>query len=600
MRGFKSFNGKANLEFGPGLNCIVGPNGSGKSCEYNTNVLLADGSLKKIGDIVEAQLRNNVHRKMDDGVYVLNSNNSETVVTLNQTTGKLEEKQISAFIRRDGEELFEIKTRISKKVRTTGCHPVIIFRDGKIQSSLVRDLKEGDLIASPRVLNLLNKEYITFNSKFYNTADEDFARFLGYLIGDGYLPYNRIEFVNNDSELIEDFIQLAQKITNKEKYHRRERANASRVIFFGTDFARFMYSLFEKEYISSTAHAVTSKYKRIPQEILKSPNSVVANLLAALFDCDGHIYKNLSTFEFVNKNEELVDQVQLLLLRFGIVARKRTMIKYATNTKAKIRREYFGLYIEGKEDLTKIFHQIPLRCKHKVERLKQASEREVTSNPNIDVLPREVNILIKKMVNSLLIQYKPLRKQYPSLASYIENRCYPTRNTISTLLPLFSNRIMQLEKIYNNLEINQNNLVESLDILNISRQAASQAIGLSKQTINNSWISQGFNARPINLEKLHNYLEIELALRISQAHEILNTLQMLATSDIFWDRITEINKTEKVEYVYDLTVPDNHNFIGNGLFVHNSNILDSICFVLGRSSTKSIRAESVQDLIHKK
>ena len=31
-----------------------------------------------------------------------------------------------------------------------------------------------------------------------------------------------------------------------------------------------------------------------------------------------------------------------------------------------------------------------------------------------------------------------------------------------------------------------------------------------------------------------------------------------------------------------------------------SNILDSICFVLGRMSTKSIRAENVQDLIHKK
>ncbi len=31
-----------------------------------------------------------------------------------------------------------------------------------------------------------------------------------------------------------------------------------------------------------------------------------------------------------------------------------------------------------------------------------------------------------------------------------------------------------------------------------------------------------------------------------------------------------------------------------------SNILDAICFVLGRSSTKSIRAENIQDLIHKK
>ena len=31
LRGFKSFNRKIDLLFGPGLNCIIGPNGSGKS-----------------------------------------------------------------------------------------------------------------------------------------------------------------------------------------------------------------------------------------------------------------------------------------------------------------------------------------------------------------------------------------------------------------------------------------------------------------------------------------------------------------------------------------------------------------------------------------
>jgi len=31
IQGFKSFNKNTNIEFGPGLNCIVGPNGSGKS-----------------------------------------------------------------------------------------------------------------------------------------------------------------------------------------------------------------------------------------------------------------------------------------------------------------------------------------------------------------------------------------------------------------------------------------------------------------------------------------------------------------------------------------------------------------------------------------
>jgi chromosome segregation protein len=601
MRGFKSFNNKATLELGPGLNCVVGPNGSGKSVEYNTQVLFSDGSIQKIGDVVEKKLKELSNQTMDDGVFALNSLSSSKVLSLNQETGKIEEKPISAFIRRDGEELYEIKTNLLKKVRTTGCHPIIVFRDGKIQSSLVRNLKGDDLIASPRRLNFDNSKYVNLDTKFHNVLDKDFARLLGYLIGDGYMPYNRIEFVNNSKELIDDFIKLAQKVTKKTTFHRRERKNASRVIFYGVDFSKYLYSLFKQEYSKEVIpRAITSEFKNIPKELFNSPDSVIANLLGALFDCDGHVYRNLSTFEFVNKNEELIDQVQLLLLRFGIVARKRETIKYASNTIKKTKRKYFALYIEGNESLSKLFKQIPFRCKNKFDRLKLATEREIISNTNTDILPKELNIIVKKLVNLILIKYKPLRKKYPFLGAYIENRCHPTRQGIFKLIYLFQERILQLEHIQRNLEVNQEALMESLDILNISRQSASQAIGLSKQTINNSWISQGFNARPINLEKLYNYLDVDLTLRLSGAQQQLAVLQMLATSDIFWERIISIDKTEKVDYVYDLTIQDNHNFIGNGIFVHNSNILDSICFVLGRSSAKSIRAESVADLIHKK
>jgi predicted ribosome quality control (RQC) complex YloA/Tae2 family protein len=58
-----------------------------------------------------------------------------------------------------------------------------------------------------------------------------------------------------------------------------------------------------------------------------------------------------------------------------------------------------------------------------------------------------------------------------------------------------------------------------------------------------------------------------------------------------------IEKLEKPEYVYDLTIEDNHNFIANNLFVHNSNITDALCFVLGRLSIKSIRAAKASHLI---
>mgnify|MGYP001558397036 CR=1 FL=1 len=78
----------------------------------------------------------------------------------------------------------------------------------------------------------------------------------------------------------------------------------------------------------------------------------------------------------------------------------------------------------------------------------------------------------------------------------------------------------------------------------------------------------------------------------------MNSLNYLASSDVFWDEITEIEKCERESYVYDLTIQDNHNFIANGLIVHNSNVADLITFVLGKSSAKSMRAEKTANLIY--
>jgi len=43
------------------------------------------------------------------------------------------------------------------------------------------------------------------NNKYGTFKDKDFARLFGYVLGDGYITHNRVEFVNKDEELIKDF-----------------------------------------------------------------------------------------------------------------------------------------------------------------------------------------------------------------------------------------------------------------------------------------------------------------------------------------------------------------------------------------------------------
>ena len=56
-------------------------------------------------------------------------------------------------------------------------------------------------------------------------------------------------------------------------------------------------------------------------------------------------------------------------------------------------------------------------------------------------------------------------------------------------------------------------------------------------------------------------------------------LQMLATNDVFWDRIVAIEPTGE-QPVYDATVLGTHNFIANGTNLHNSIEQDSDVVIL--------------------
>jgi replicative DNA helicase len=51
-------------------------------------------------------------------------------------------------------------------------------------------------------------------------------------------------------------------------------------------------------------------------------------------------------------------------------------------------------------------------------------------------------------------------------------------------------------------------------------------------------------------------------------------LEEIAASDVYWDSVTSI-EPDGVEPVYDMTVPGPHNFVANGIIVHNSIEQDS-------------------------
>ena len=596
LHGFKSFAKHTELVFGDKFNVILGPNGSGKSSRGDTEVLLSSGEIKPIGEIVESSLKKSkLHIKLDDGVYTPENPLNITTWGLHPETMKVVEKDISAFIKRDGDPyLFTITTKTGREVTTTGCHPVMVYKDGKIQSELVRNLKDGHLISTPNKLNFPEREIKISLDGIKNKGflTKEIARFLGYLVGDGCImpATRRVDFVNSDDELVKDYANLFKHFGVKYKINKRKNTKAVCVYVYSKKVSDSLAEFFKGWYKKEKKH--------IPSQVMFSKKDILADFLAALFDCDSSVRYDNPTFEYVTMSNKLADNVLLALLRFGIVARKTIKKKYATNTKNKTRKAYYHITIEGKEKLSRLYKSIPLRCINKKRRLKKWAELDIVENPNNDLLPQEVNQITKKCKGILCVPYKPLRKEFPLFAAYIENRCCPTRKGILRVLSIFKSKLKMFRDALSNLALDQESLMQYIKNLNLSRVEASKFIGVTRTTVTDRWDKFLFKAKSANLKKIYEFVKKEITERIKSAEPLIQTLNRLASSDIFWDPITSIRKVKGEPYVYDLTIPNCHNFIGNGIFVHNSNILDAVCFVLGKTSSKSLRAEKSSNLIY--
>ena len=68
---------------------------------------------------------------------------------------------------------------------------------------------------------------------------------------------------------------------------------------------------------------------------------------------------------------------------------------------------------------------------------------------------------------------------------------------------------------------------------------------------------------------------------LSQVATILDDadLDMVATNDVFWDEIASVQSLGE-QPVYDAAVPGTHNFVANGISLHNSIEQDSDMVIL--------------------
>ena len=155
------------------------------------------------------------------------------------------------------------------------------------------------------------------------TLNESFAWILGALFAEGTFQSHRVEFTATPGDFADTFCEEWAKVFPTCRLHRRLRKPASygKIPYWQTQIVNKRVVTF----LRNIGLKGKSAQRQVPEVILRSPQTVVAAFLQGLFEGDGGVErsgKSLLRVSLCSSSKKLIDQVQMLLLRFGIVAKQ--------------------------------------------------------------------------------------------------------------------------------------------------------------------------------------------------------------------------------------------------------------------------------------
>ena len=236
------------------------------------------------------------------------------------------------FHKYEFQPIIEIVTESGKSIKGTFNQPLLVKEDvnsefGKQKPKVWKRLDEIKIGDEIRVINWIPckiKKYVKTGwkkdeimgkkIKIPEFLDEKLAAILGYLLADGYVQKYRVGCVFNYGELdlMPKFKQLFFDVFGIEPkyYYKKEKGGTNVELVFNSVALANILSFLQT--------------KRVPDIIFRSKNSVVASFLSWLYDGDGSVIKSgrgKNGILYKSKDIELLRDVQMLLLRFGIHAR---------------------------------------------------------------------------------------------------------------------------------------------------------------------------------------------------------------------------------------------------------------------------------------
>ena len=210
--------------------------------------------------------------------------------------------------------------------------------------------------------------------------DEHTLELLAYLIGEGYdRPENCTWTITQKNVELLNRLMSHGLPCNNQRIDSNDGRRCVNLVLQGRDFQMFVRSL-------GVEPGKRSKDKRLPHYVMSAKNANV--FLRHYFDAEGCATND--SIQLSSASHELVEQLRLLLRRYGIWAFVKKKRKCATNGK-RIMRDYWEIVISG-DEVVPFARHIGFNDQVKQEMLMRLVSKP--HNTNVNVLPT-LNILKK-------------------------------------------------------------------------------------------------------------------------------------------------------------------------------------------------------------
>jgi replicative DNA helicase Mcm len=533
---------------------VSGKSSSGVGlCVAPETIVLNDAGFKEIKNYVETNFSE--EKAVEELPGAFSNKFNEKNYCLNEKM-KISQGTVSRIWRiKAPKKMFHIKTQFGKEIELTPNTSLIRLKENKIKWIKSLELQENDFIACPRFLPEGRKKNIKTIL---------------------FLKDNNIKIAGNFAK---EFKEISNKLIKNKKYSSLQEISKkfgkSRETIYswrnqkhhhGMPLKKFIMLASEAEYdLEKLSKKINycfnyhGKKIKIPKFIDDKELAYLAGLILG----DGSIQESNKTasIRIFNSDEEILKEVDRIVSKhFELNPEKINDGKRvpARRIKFKIFAEIMKAFgINAKKNEIKISHLASEMNNEVLACLLQGlfDTDGYVSNPKGKCSTHiGLTTISKKLAQttqlSLLkfgIQSKiRLRKKAGTIAKGKKITVTSKFNQYSLEIRGKENHLKFNEKIGFKLERKKNALKKIISKVKKSNTNL-DIIPIKNKEMN-------YTRESISKKKNKNILE-----------------QTLAESDIYWEKIIEKKEFKpKYEFVYDFSIEENHNFIGNGFFIHNT------------------------------